>query len=102
VDCELALGDGTPVIGDRVAVHATVDLAGLDPSDVAVQAIVGRVDDTDELRDVTTVVMSPNGDGRYGAEVVLPHVRAVGVTARVLPRHGLLASPAELGKVVLA
>jgi starch phosphorylase len=102
VDCELALGDGTPVIGDRVAVQATVDLAGLDPSEVAVQAVVGRVDDTDELRDVTTVEMHPNGDGRYAAELALPFVGSLGVTARVLPRHDLLASPAELGKVVLA
>jgi glycogen phosphorylase len=102
VDCELALGDGAPVIGDRVSVHATVDLAGLDPSDVDVQAVVGRVDDTDELRDVTTAVMSANGDGRYGASLTLPYVGALGVTARVLPRHGLLASAAELGKVVLA
>ncbi|GLZ43402.1 alpha-glucan family phosphorylase [Actinokineospora sp. NBRC 105648] len=102
-DCELALDEGhTPVIGDRVSVNANVDLAGLDPSDVEVQAVVGRVGDTDELSDVVTAVMHPVSEGRYSTELALPHAGALGVTARVLPKHGLLATPAELGKVVLA
>ncbi|RZS39007.1 starch phosphorylase [Herbihabitans rhizosphaerae] len=101
--CELVLEDGaTPVIGDEVRVRAAVDLAGLDPSDVEVQAVVGRVGDTDELHDVVTASMSPDGDGRYSAAVTLPHAGALGVTARVLPKHDLLASPVELGRVVLA
>ncbi|MGQ0839817.1 alpha-glucan family phosphorylase [Actinokineospora sp.] len=102
-DCEVGLEDGqTPVIGDRVHVHVSVDLAGLDPSDVEVQAVVGRVGDTDSLSDVVTASMRPVADGRYSTELALPHAGALGVTARVLPKHGLLATPAELGKVVLA
>jgi starch phosphorylase len=42
------------------------------------------------------------GNGNYEIEVPLPHAGAVGYTVRVLPRHDLLASPAELGRVVLA
>ncbi|PWW55454.1 alpha-glucan family phosphorylase [Actinokineospora spheciospongiae] len=103
VDCELSLDEGqTPVIGDRVHVHATVDLAGLTPDDVEVQAVVGRVGDTDELSDVVTATMHPVAAGRYTVELPLPHAGALGVTARVLPKHNLLATPAELGKVVLA
>jgi starch phosphorylase len=34
--------------------------------------------------------------------VKLPHAGLTGYTVRVLPSHPLLASPAELGKVVLA
>jgi len=34
--------------------------------------------------------------------VPLPHAGTLGYTVRILPRHDLLASPAELGKVVLA
>ncbi|PPK62359.1 alpha-glucan family phosphorylase [Actinokineospora auranticolor] len=103
IDCELHLEDGhTPVIGDRVPVRARVDLAGLDPADVEVQAVVGRVGDTDELTDVVTGTMHHNGDGYYATELTLPHAGSLGVTARVLPKHGLLATPAELGKVVLA
>jgi starch phosphorylase len=103
VDCELSLDEGqTPVIGERVHVHATVDLAGLTPDDVEVQAVVGRVNDTDELSDVVTATMHPVAAGRYTVELPLPHAGALGVTARVLPKHDLLATPAELGKVVLA
>ncbi|MBB4908098.1 alpha-glucan family phosphorylase [Actinophytocola algeriensis] len=101
--CDLSLnGSDTPVLGERVAVRASVDLAGLSTSDVQVQAVIGRVSDSDELFDVVTVPMTPDGDGRYAAEVSLPHAGALGVTARVLPNHELLASPVELGRVVLA
>jgi starch phosphorylase len=101
--CELVLdGSDTPVLGERVTVRASVDLAGLVPSDVQVQAVVGRVADSDELFDVVTVPMTPSGDGEYTAEVSLPHAGSLGVTTRVLPNHELLASPVELGRVVVA
>jgi starch phosphorylase len=41
-------------------------------------------------------------DGDYVADLRLPHAGALGYTVRVLPRHALLASAAELGQVVLA
>jgi len=101
--CDLSLnGSDTPVLGERVAVSASVDLAGLSPSDVQVQAVIGRVADSDELFDVVTVPMTSSGDGEYAAEVSLPHAGSLGVTARVLPNHELLASPVELGRVVVA
>jgi glycogen phosphorylase len=102
-DCGLAVDEGhTPVVGERVRVVARVDLAGLDQSDVEVQGVVGRVGDTDELTDVATATMTPDEAGRWSGEVTLPHTGSLGVTARVLPRHDLLASPAELNRVVLA
>ncbi|HEY7596300.1 MAG TPA: alpha-glucan family phosphorylase [Actinophytocola sp.] len=104
-DCELSLdpdGRRTPVLGERVRVTASVDLAGLAPSDVQVQVVVGRVADSDELYDVVTAPMQPAEEGRYVAEIPLPHTGALGATARVLPDHELLASPVELGRVVLA
>ncbi|GAB3441367.1 alpha-glucan family phosphorylase [Actinophytocola sediminis] len=103
--CEVDLaGDAarTPVLGERVEVRAGVDLAGLSPSDVQVQVVVGRVADNDELYDVVTVQMTPSADGEYTAEVLLPHTGTLGATARVLPNHQLLASPVELGRVVVA
>ncbi len=106
VDCELSLdpdGRRTPVLGERVRVRATVDLAGLSPSDVQVQVVVGRVADSDELYDVVTAPMAVEPDGRtYVAEVPLPHTGTLGATARILPNHELLASPVELGRVVVA
>jgi starch phosphorylase len=48
-------------------------------------------------------VGSADGEGdRFESVVKLPHAGLTGYTVRVLPAHPLLASPAELGKVVLA
>ena len=100
---ELTVDGATPpVIGATMRVRAMVDLAGLEPSDVDVQVVVGKVDDADELRDVVTVSMRSGDDGEYLADLRLPHAGALGYTVRVLPRHDLLATPAELGRVVLA
>ncbi len=92
----------TPVVGSPMTVRATVDLAGLDPADVTVEAVVGRVDDTDELAESTTTAMSHRGGEAWEAVVPLPHAGLTGYTVRVLPRHEHLASSAELGRIVLA
>ncbi|MGH3717764.1 MAG: alpha-glucan family phosphorylase [Pseudonocardiaceae bacterium] len=107
----------TPELGSEMTVRAAVVLAGLQPGDVDVQAIVGRVDDRDELRDSLVVAMrpvgtgdGPDGDGsdddgegtRFEAAVRLPHAGLLGYTVRVLPRHPLMATPAEFGLVHLA
>ena len=100
----------TPVVGAPMTVRAVVSLGGLDPADVAVEAVVGRVDETEELGDSVTVPMKHVGpvDGdaagteRFEAVVQLPHAGLTGYTVRVLPSNPLLASPVELGKVVLA
>jgi starch phosphorylase len=95
-------GEQAAVLGAEIAVSATVELAGLTGADVAVEAVLGRVDDSDELHEVATVPMTEHGDGRYGAELRLTVAGTLGYTVRVLPRHELLAAPAELGRVVLA
>jgi len=97
----------TPVVGAPMTVRAEVHLAGLDPADVCVQAVIGRVDEADDLGDTVTVPMkhvgrSVPGAERFEAVVPLPHAGLAGYTVRVLPAHRLLAGPAELGKVVLA
>ena len=104
----------TPVVGAPMTVRAAVQLAGLEPSDVSVEAVIGRVDESDDLSDTVTVAMKHVGRGSGGAEgvadegdkfegvVPLPHAGLAGYTVRVLPAHRLLAASAELGKVVLA
>jgi len=94
-------GKGELVVGALVRVTARVELAGLSPDEVDVQAVLGKLGDTDDLHDVVTTSMQPQRDGGFVAEMPLPHAGALGYTVRVLPRHDLLASPAELGKVVL-
>ncbi|GGL90748.1 alpha-glucan family phosphorylase [Nakamurella endophytica] len=94
-----------PSMGNVLSVRASVDLGGLAPEDVEVQTVTGRVDDGEQLHEVTTVPMEyvGNGDGyRYEAQLPLERSGPVGYTVRVLPRHPLLASPAELGLVTTA
>ena len=95
-------GAHAPVVGQTVTVRARVDLNGLSPSDVEVQAVIGRVADSGELSEVVTATMAPGDDSAYAADLALPHVGSVGYTVRVLPHHELLATPAELGRVILA
>jgi starch phosphorylase len=99
------VGD-TPELGATLALRAEVDLAGLEPADVDVQAAYGRVDETNGLHDVqtTTLVYAGNGDGLYRWEGSVPLERtgAFGYTVRVLPRNALLATEAELGVVTVA
>jgi starch phosphorylase len=98
-----------------MTVRAAVRLSGLEPSDVDVQAVVGKVDDRNELRDTLVVPMVPvggdNGDNtdstdgegqRFEATLRLPHAGLLGYTVRVLPRHPLMASPAEFGLLHMA
>ncbi len=97
----------TPVLGSKLTLTATVQLAGLRPDEVAVQAVVGRVDTGDTLLDPVTVDMpytgtAAGGDHVFAATTPLPVAGSVGYTVRVLPHHPMLASEAELGLVTLA
>lgn len=95
-----------PVIGAELSLRARIDLAGLAPSDVAVQAVLGRVSPDDELTDPVIVEMdhvaSDSGTELYAVSTPLPRSGAVGYTVRILPRHRLLSGPAELGLVAAA
>ena len=97
----------TPVLGSKLTLTATVQLAGLAPDEVTVQALVGRVDASDALLDPVTVEMSYAGTAEGGNQVFsttmpLPLAGAVGYTVRVLPNHPMLAASNELGLVTLA
>ncbi len=85
----------TPVLGSKLTLTATVHLAGLSPDEVAVQAVLGRVDAGDVLLDPVTVEMSHTGTAEGGNEIFstttpLPLAGALGYTVRVLPRHPML------------
>ncbi len=102
-DTELLVEDAAPMVtGTEVTIRARIDLAGLEPSEVDVQAVVGKVGDGDELSEPVTVPMSGDGIGAFAARLKLPHPGSIGYTVRVLPKHRLLATPAELARVVHA
>jgi len=97
----------TPLLGSELTLTATVHLAGLHSDEVVVQAVLGRVDDSDALVDPVTVPMAHTGTADGGNEVFstttpLPVAGPVGYTVRVLPHHPLLAGGNELGLVTLA
>ncbi|WP_136244998.1 alpha-glucan family phosphorylase [Mycobacterium intracellulare] len=97
----------SPVLGSKLPLTATVQLAGLAPDEVTVQAVVGRVDAGDALLEPITVEMSYPGTAEGGNQVFstttpLPLAGSVGYTVRVLPRHPMLAASNELGLVTLA
>jgi starch phosphorylase len=99
-------GGDTPQIGSTLDLRAEVELPGLAPEEVEVQAAYGRVDDADGLHDVTTVPMKhEQTDGSrhwFTATVPLERTGAFGYTVRVLPHSAHLADPAELGVVTSA
>ncbi len=99
------VGDA-PELGSSLSLRAEVELPGLRPEDVEVQAAYGTADETEQLHEVTIVAMKHvGGDGTrhwFEASVPLERTGGFGYTVRVLPHHGGLSTPAELGLVVSA
>jgi glycogen phosphorylase len=99
-------GDETPHLGSRLTVRAIVDLGELDPDDVAVEAVYGRVDETDAIVKPTYQELSADetiedGRYRYVGEFPLDRTGSFGYNVRVVPRHRLLAHRAELGVIAV-
>ncbi|CAM5488440.1 glycogen phosphorylase OS=Kitasatospora aureofaciens OX=1894 GN=GCM10010502_33170 PE=3 SV=1 [Kitasatospora aureofaciens] len=94
-------------LGSSLALRVQVALGPLQPGDVEVQAVSGRVDETDGISDAAALALKPVGgpdlDGRtrYEGSLELCRTGPFGYTVRVLPAHPRLASPAELGLVAL-
>ncbi len=99
--------NGTAELGATVSLRVSVTLGALEPADVEVQAVAGRVDPADHLSRTSTFPLKPTGapglDGRrlYEGPLTLDRTGPFGYTVRILPTHRLLASGAELGLVTL-
>jgi starch phosphorylase len=90
--------DTVPEVGTTVHVRATVELDGLTPDDVAVEVVYGKAREEDTLVDVSYLRLQPVGDA-FEATVTLARAGSFGYNVRVVPKHPLLASAAELGLV---
>ena len=92
------IGD-SPEVGSVLPVEAWVELGQLSVDDVDVQVVHGRVNDDDMLTEGSVTSLDADGtEGgrhRFAGQVVLDRTGPFGWTVRVLPRHDLLASPAE-------
>jgi starch phosphorylase len=98
--------DDSPHVGARLTVRAVVALGELSAGDVAVEVVYGRVDASDSLVDpshieLTAVEHIENGRLRYTVEVPLDRTGAFGYSVRVVPRHEMLDTRAEMGLIAL-
>ncbi|MDT0380756.1 alpha-glucan family phosphorylase [Streptomyces sp. DSM 42041] len=92
-------------LGSSLTVRVRVALGALTPDEVEVQAVAGRVDESDALAgaDAVRVALKPGTgpdlEGRwlYEGPLALDRTGSFGYTVRVLPAHPLLSAPAELG-----
>jgi len=100
------IGDA-PELGAVVEVVAFVSLGELDPDDVDVQIVYGRVPHEETLVDTHSeslrlVQSYEGGRHRFEGTVALTTTGPFGYTARALPSNEHLVAPAELGRVTLA
>jgi len=99
--------DGVQSPGATLVVRASVALGELSDQDVTVQVVYGRAGDDDEIIDPSFANLELEGRpaagaaARYAGEAALGRPGPFGYTVRVLPRHPLLASPAEMGLITL-
>ncbi|WP_328886994.1 alpha-glucan family phosphorylase [Streptomyces sp. NBC_00316] len=98
---------GPAELGSTLGLRVRIALGALEPDDVEVQAVAGRVDSADALSDTQVFPLKPTGgqdlEGRwlYEGPLALDRTGPYGYTVRVLPAHPLLATSAELGLVAL-
>jgi len=93
-------------VGATMAVRVFVSLGDLDPDDVDVQVVHGRVKDEDDLVDTDTTSLKlaesfEAGRHRFDGAVTLGNTGSFGYTVRIVPRNAHLASVSELGLVAL-
>jgi starch phosphorylase len=98
--------DAVPQVGDELRVRAHVNLDGLTIDDVSVEVVYGRARENDQLENPESVTLRPlRADGdltEFAASVTLSSAGSFGYNVRVVPKHPLLASPAELGLIAVA
>ncbi|WP_353814298.1 alpha-glucan family phosphorylase [Agromyces sp. SYSU T00266] len=101
--------ESTPHVGDELHLRAHVALGALTESEVSVEVVYGHSHGDDRIDDARVAELVPDGTSTtdaatcvYVGTVTLDRAGAFGYTVRVVPRHPLLVSPAELGLVAAA
>ena len=98
--------EAAPSLGGILRVRALIQLGRLQPSDLEIQTVFGRVDENDQLREIETraltqVGVDDMGRNRYEGTISLSRSGPFGYTVRAVPTHPNLSSPAELGLATL-
>jgi len=77
--------------GSAVPLRTTVDLAGLEPSEVRVEAVIGHVGTNGNLQDTFVLPLKPvDGDGRtvtFANEFTVAQTGRIGYSVRITPNH---------------
>ena len=84
----------TPLLGSELTLTATVQLAGLRPDEVVVQAVLGRVDGSDVLVDPVDGADGAHRDRRRRQRDLLDDHTVAGGRSRRVHGAGAAASPA--------
>ncbi|HZO56789.1 MAG TPA: alpha-glucan family phosphorylase [Bryobacteraceae bacterium] len=83
--------DNPAVNGHALTVRAVIDLGGLTPDDVRVEAVVGRIGVEGFLEDTTVVQLTPNGEAGgatvFTREFLPGHTGRLGMSVRLMPNH---------------
>ena len=93
-----------PNLGAVLDVRVTAALGRLTAADVSVEVVYGQPGDDDEIIEPSYLTLAPDDSAptplaRFSGAVELGRPGPFGYTIRVLPKHPLLASRAELGLV---
>ncbi len=94
--------DGSPKVGDRLPIKTVLDLGGLDPEEVRVEAYIGRLDDKGEIPEghplplLSTNRQQGKGSVFEGTLLCLSSGR-IGFTIRCYPFQKELSHKFELG-----
>jgi starch phosphorylase len=82
---------GQIISGHAINLRAAVDMAGLDPADVRVEAVLGRIGTNGSLEEMEVLVLPPtvtNGTVTiFGREITPTHTGRLGYSVRVSPNH---------------
>ncbi len=77
--------------GSAVPLRATVDLAGLEPSEVRVEAVIGQIGVNGQLEDTYTLPLAPVEERGtsvvFASEFTVQQTGRVGYSVRVSPNH---------------
>ena len=77
--------------GSAVPLRATVDLAGLRPSEVRVEAVIGQIGTNGQLQDTRALTLTPveeRGNAVvFANEFTVQETGRVGYSVRISPNH---------------
>ncbi len=96
--------DDKPKVGDRIPIKAIVDLAGLGPDEVRVEAYIGRFDEFGNLTGGSPLPLLPSGELDGSAHVFTGKILClssgrIGFTVRCYPYRIELGHQFELGQL---